>query len=178
MVRWRAESDDGLEHSVLVTAPDGIAAHGVVIGDRDGLLFGLGYRVRGASDRSVRSVIMQTAGGDPLDLVADGHGTWKDAAGAVCPDLAGCIDVDLAATSFTNTSPIPQLALAHGEHRVIRVFYVSTRSLRARPVERAYTCVDPGRRYRYENLSSGFVAEPQIDADGLVLDYPGVFRRR
>jgi hypothetical protein len=123
-------------------------------------------------------VIIQTAGGDPLDLVADGHGSWKDAAGAVCADLAGCIDVDLAATPFTNTSPIRRLDLAHGEHRVIRIFYVSTRSLHARPVERAYTCVDPGRRYRCENLSSGFVAELQTGADGLVRDYPGVFRRR
>jgi hypothetical protein len=34
------------------------------------------------------------------------------------------------------------------------------------------------QRYRYESLDgSGFSAELAVDADGLVLDYPGLFRR-
>lgn len=55
VVRWHAEAGDGLEHSVLATAPDGIAAHGVVIGDRDGLLFGLSYRIHCASSTAPRA---------------------------------------------------------------------------------------------------------------------------
>ena len=34
-----------------------------------------------------------------------------------------------------------------------------------------------GGLYRFESLSSGFRADIPVDGDGLVLDYPGVFRR-
>jgi uncharacterized protein len=34
-----------------------------------------------------------------------------------------------------------------------------------------------GGLYRFEALPSGFTAELPVDADGLVLDYPGLFRR-
>ena len=32
-------------------------------------------------------------------------------------------------------------------------------------------------RYSYEGLFRGYVGELPVDADGLVLDYPGTFRR-
>ena len=31
--------------------------------------------------------------------------------------------------------------------------------------------------YKYESLDGGFTANLPVDADGLVLDYPGLFRR-
>ena len=40
-----------------------------------------------------------------------------------------------------------------------------------------YTCLEPGRRYRYESLDSDFVREIEVDAQGLVVTYPGLFRR-
>jgi hypothetical protein len=44
-------------------------------------------------------------------------------------------------------------------------------------VERqAYTCLDRGA-YRFENLESGFMAELQVDDYGLVVEYPGLFKR-
>ena len=30
--------------------------------------------------------------------------------------------------------------------------------------------------YRYESLKSGFTAELKVDEDGLVIDYPDIFR--
>ena len=48
------------------------------------------------------------------------------------------------------------------------------------PVRQRYTCLEArpdGGLYRYEGFSTGFVADLPVDADGLVLDYPGVFRR-
>ncbi len=40
-----------------------------------------------------------------------------------------------------------------------------------------YNCLDPGRLYRYESLASGFAREIEVDPDGLVLAYPGLFER-
>jgi uncharacterized protein len=40
-----------------------------------------------------------------------------------------------------------------------------------------YTCLKRGWRYRYESLDSDFTRDIDIDADGLVVTYPGLFRR-
>lgn len=46
--------------------------------------------------------------------------------------------------------------------------------------EQRYTCLEAdaaGGRYRFEQVGSGFTAVLQVDADGLVDDYPGLFKR-
>jgi hypothetical protein len=40
-----------------------------------------------------------------------------------------------------------------------------------------YTCLEPMRRYRFESLDSDFVREIEVDKNGLVVLYPGLFRR-
>jgi len=47
-------------------------------------------------------------------------------------------------------------------------------------VMQRYTCLergDDGSLYRYEGLGTGFVTNLPVDPDGLVLDYPDIFRR-
>jgi hypothetical protein len=49
-----------------------------------------------------------------------------------------------------------------------------------RPTRQRYTCLEltpEGGRYRYEGLDTGFSREIIVDADGLVIDYPGIWRR-
>ena len=36
---------------------------------------------------------------------------------------------------------------------------------------------DGGGLYRFESLDGGFTADLPVDPDGLVLDYPGLFKR-
>ena len=46
------------------------------------------------------------------------------------------------------------------------------------PAEQRYTCLERGEtggRYRYE--SGDFSVDLPVDADGLVVDYPGYWRR-
>ena len=43
-----------------------------------------------------------------------------------------------------------------------------------------YTCLETGsagRKYKFESLDSGFIADITVDQDGLVEDYPGLFKR-
>lgn len=43
-----------------------------------------------------------------------------------------------------------------------------------------YTCLEKsngGGLYRFLSLDGGFTADLPVDADGLVLDYPGLFKR-
>jgi uncharacterized protein len=59
---------------------------------------------------------------------------------------------------------------------VFVVAWVAAPELTVRPARQAYTRLAK-RRYRFESLDSDFSAELVVDADDLVLDYEGLFRR-
>ena len=112
--------------------------------------------------------------------MADGAGRWTTASGDALPVLDGCIDVDISATPFTNTLPIRRLALHPGEARDLDVEYVSVPDLAVMLDGQRYTCLERGTQgglYVYASLDSAFRADLAVDADGLVLDYPELFRR-
>lgn len=175
--RWAAESGCGLEHLVIRQEPNGVVAEGLVIGERFGSGYAAHYRIEVAHDWSTRNVCVGLVGGPTLLLSADGAGAWRDAEGKPLPLLDGCIDVDISATPFSNSLPIRRLALNQGERRQIRVVYLAVPGLTVDPVDQAYTCLEPGRRYRYEGLFREFESELCVDAQGLVEDYPSLFRR-
>ncbi|HEX5502042.1 MAG TPA: putative glycolipid-binding domain-containing protein, partial [Thermomicrobiales bacterium] len=107
-------------------------------------------------------------------------GHWTAADGATPPDLAGCLDVDIRVTPFTNTLPIRRLGLRPGESAELAVAYLALPALAVTRERQRYTCLaagPDGGLYRYESLPGGFRADLSVDADGLVLDYPGLFRR-
>jgi hypothetical protein len=68
------------------------------------------------------------------------------------------------------------LRLDPDERRAIRVVYIALPAMTAEPVEQAYTRLKE-RRYRYEGITSQYTAELHVDDDGLVIDYPELFRR-
>ena len=184
-VMWVPTAAPGLEHLRLTL---GDAADGVVIGlDDDGRPFRLRYHI-GCDERwRVREVcVMLLDGREPgVDLRADGNGRWTNAFGEPVPALDGCVDVDISATPFTDTLPIRRLGLRPGESAEIATAYVVAPELSLEAVRQRYTCLEAGPdggRYRYESLPhegllEGFSAELAVDADGLVIDYPGLFRR-
>ena len=178
-VRWSAwdGAEHGLEHLDLRVGSDRIAAAGVVVGAVQGDAFGLSYALTLGPDWRLRGADLATTAGDRLVLAADGQGRWRDGQGGALPELDGCLDLDIMATPFTNTLPIRRLRLAEAESRAIRVAYVALPDLDLRAVDQRYTALDPGRRYRFASLDSDFTADLPVDEDGLVLDYPGLFRR-
>ncbi|WP_306391527.1 putative glycolipid-binding domain-containing protein [Telluria beijingensis] len=179
--RWRTIEGDGLEYFSIHAIERGFVAEGVVIGARSGNLaavapFGCSYLVRCDEDWHVRQVEVRVAGGAHLLLRADGKGMWSGPGGAPLPALSGCIDVDLACTPFTNTLPIRRLGDALRVRHEIRVAYVTVPEAGVMPSHQAYTALGAGR-YRFESLPDAFEADIATDADGLVVDYPGLFRR-
>lgn len=180
-VCWREWNGEGREHCACRLDAAGLTLEGVVAVTQEGL-HGVHYLVRTDAAFRTREVRVAFVGGPTLHMEADGEGDWRHAAGGhPLPDLQGCVDVDIRVTPATNTLPIRRLGLAIGESRDIAVAYVplpeGAGDLRPRRVMQRYTRLDGPGRYRYEGLDSGFVAEIEVDAAGLVLDYPGVFRR-
>ncbi|GEO16798.1 putative glycolipid-binding domain-containing protein [Microvirga aerophila] len=176
-VRWMAWDgcEEGVEHLDIRSDGGVLVATGVVVaaGERS---FGLTYRLVIDDTWYVREAHLQTTSGHNLHLESDGRGAWRES-GEARADLRDCTDIDIEATPFTNTLPIRRLGLRQDERAAIRPVYVRVPALTAEPGRQRYTALTPGALYRFESLDSLFRADLPVDPEGLVLDYPGLFRR-
>ncbi|HXH83976.1 MAG TPA: putative glycolipid-binding domain-containing protein [Candidatus Tectomicrobia bacterium] len=176
VVRWTDAAGRGLEHLVLDVGAAGSVAESVVIGDDEGEAFALRYRIACDAAWRVRALEIAVVGGGRLALTSDRAGRWTDEGGRRRPELDGAIDVDISVTPFTNTLPIRRCGLPPGAARDIEVAYVRAPALRLTREAQRYTRLD-ATRYRFESRDGDFVRDISVDADGLVIDYPGLFRR-
>jgi hypothetical protein len=175
---WNKEREGvGLEHLLLA---ERVADSVVLAFDEEHGPFRLTYRLTWneawqlrdaelvvASERSTRALCLQT----------DGQGHWRHGDGGSIDELDGCMDIDIWPTPFTNSFPIRRQPLAVGERREFQVAWIFAPDLTVQPQPQAYTRL-AGQRYLFENLDgSGFRVELAVDEDGIVLDYPELFRR-
>ena len=179
VLRWASVEGHGTEYLNVEIDAGGTLAQGVVVGERGGQPYGLVYTVRLDADWRTREVeIARPAEGQVLSVQADGKGHWRDVrTGQQLPQLDGCIDVDIAATPFTNTLPIRRCEWTCGQSRAFDMAYVSVPDLVMSKVRQRYTCIEETRKFLYENVPNNFQAELVVDTEGLVVDYPNLFLR-
>ena len=178
VARWRDWSGNGVEHTVVTCAEKSNSADGVVISTTDGQHFAARYQIRCDGSWTLEHACIQIVGEQrKVEFVSDGRGKWTDASGNPLPALDGALDIDLSVSPFTNTLPIRRLQLAKGSYAEIRAVYVHFPDLAIVSDPQRYTCLEPLRRYRYESLDSDFVREIEVDKNGLVVTYPGLFQR-
>lgn len=182
-VRWRATPDpadgtgEGLEHLTIRAAGREIHVNSVVIGQRGGSPYGLQYYVFLDPQWRTLSFSFFTTAGAFAVYRSRAPGTWTDADGNRLRAFDGCVDIDLAGTPFTNTLPIRRLSLGAGESAELTMLYLPFDDFAPRPDRQRYTCLEPGARYLYEAVDRDWRVELSVDADGLVVDYPGLFTR-
>jgi uncharacterized protein len=180
-VMWWAWDGTGLGHLRLAVRDSGVVADGVVLGVTEGRPFRLAYEVRCDAYWRVRAARVGLVGEPPkTELLSDGEGNWTGPDGRTLPYLEGCEYVDISETPFTNTLPIRRLNLAPGEYAEITVAYFDGTELQPWPETQHYSCLEKGNEgglYRFLSLDGGFTADLPVDSEGLVVDYPGLFRR-
>lgn len=177
VARWESWSGTGSEHLVLRRDRDDIVAESVVVAMTEEQSFGVWYRVLCDQAWRVRDVRIALVGeARALELSADGEGSWKDEADRRLTALRGVIDLDLSISPFTNTLPIRRLDLRPGQSAEIKTAYIRFPDLAVSGDPQRYTRLD-ANRYRYESLDSDFVRDIEVDRHGLVVSYPGLFRR-
>lgn len=175
--RWRDWSGNSTEHLVLKENREGIYAESVIISKSRDNTFAARYEIVCDPEWRVRSVCVELLGEDrKIELTGDGKGNWSDKSGDK-PQLLGAIDVDITATPFTNTLPIRRLKLGTGQSADILTVYIHLPELGITTDTQRYTCLEAGRLYRFESLDSDFARDIEVDADGIVIIYPGLFKR-
>ena len=111
-----------------------------------------------------------------LLLRRDAQGHWFKNGGEALAHLSEAQEVDFVLTPFTNTLPIKRLKLAEGQSADIITAWIDYPSLEIKADPQRYTCLSP-TLYRYESRDSDFTREITVDENGLLVEYPGLFRR-
>ncbi|MBO3275403.1 putative glycolipid-binding domain-containing protein [Pseudomonas schmalbachii] len=150
------------------------------IGEDGQAPYQLEYSLRWDAEWHLREALLRVeseSASDELHLLADGLGHWQTADGTVLAELDGCLDIDIWPTPFTNTFPIRRLNLEDGQHAELDVVFLEAPRLKPRRMRQGYTRRDASH-YLYQNLEgSGFQAVLEVDEQGLVIDYQGLFQR-
>jgi hypothetical protein len=173
---WQPDQGEGAEQFRFRAASGGYEAHGDVTAMLEGSPLNASYSVETDAAWVTRRVRVKLKGGGRLDIRSDGAGHWRHADGAALPELDGCIEPDISMTPCTNTLAIRRLGLKPGEAAEIKVAYVLVPELSLRAAPQRYTRLAE-RRWRFDGLDIDFTADLTVDADGLVVEYPGLFRR-
>ena len=113
------------------------------------------------------AIVHDADGQRDLDLRRAEDGSWT-ANGEPRPDLEGALDCDLEWSPLTNHMPARRLGSKPVDHLMA---FVEVPSLRVRPSPQRYEPIDE-RHVRFVSLDSDFVAELELDEDGLVVRYP------
>ena len=108
-----------------------------------------------------------------IELAADAaHRWWCN--GVACPEVAGCIDLDLNFSPSTNLLPIRRLDLAIGQGANARAAWLRFPGFTLEPLDQLYRRLAPAT-YRYESAGGEFVTELEVNAEGFVTSYPGLW---
>lgn len=175
-VRWQSWDGNGIEHLVFADRPSGIVGEGAILSGGEAH-FAASYELACHPSGAVARAHVSVIGGPKLTLQSEGDGRWWNGEGKRLTALAGPLDVDFSASPFTNTLPIRRLDLAEGRSEEITTLYVRFPDLELSLDRQRYTCLARGSRYRYEAVDGSFAAVVDVDGQGLVTQYEGLFRR-
>ena len=168
-IRWRGTDPETIEHCHVIANGRDTRIRGAIIGSD----FGLFYRLKLDENGHTRTVKIERADGKVLELFSDGAGGWSDDRAEPIPALRGCIDVDIWPTPLTNSLPIWRTQWTDQPVR-FAMAWIDATEMTVKRSEQIYTQID-ATHFRYQ--SANFEAMLELDADGIVTDYPGLFVR-
>lgn len=187
MLAWAGIECLRLEAARLLLGERGLRASGSLVScQQEGIeAFSASYSLATDETGVVQRLTVRTIraqGEQHVTLTRSEEGIWlvdHGQGGAVQrTDFGGALDVDVQFSPLFNALPVRRLGL----HRVaakhdLAVVFVSLPTLEVDRIPQTYRTVSLGDPAIVGLSSDSFEAELSVDADGLVLDYPGLARR-
>lgn len=169
---WNGTDEWRSELCEVALTDSGLAATGAQLGAAP-RPYRAAYELEARGNWVTRRLRVEVGGVGSLELHHDGKGTWAGVETA--GELEGALDCDLAFSPLTNTMPIRRHRLHEQPGAVdFAMAWVSLPDLQVHRSQQRYEHLEPGR-VRYS--SGNFTADLELDADGLVVVYPGLARR-
>jgi hypothetical protein len=177
IIVWKSTYVNTIEFTTI-HFNDNIEVNGHITGQGLGKFLYVNYLLDINKQWEIQSVKinLQSDTSFSLSIYKNQHNQWVNEKGEILSKLNNCIDIDITLTPFTNTLPINRLKLGVGESKEIQVVYFDLPTSNFTSSKQRYTNLGNGI-YKYESLPSGFTANLQVDNDGVVIDYPGIWHR-
>jgi hypothetical protein len=175
-ILWTGREYYSLENCLVTNTGSGSEISSVIVGKYNNLIYRVDYTIR--TNQNWETVFTEISyrhnnASDHFVFEGDGKGNWSRN-GAPAAGFAGCLDVDIPLTPFTNSLPINRLKLTDNEEREIQVIYIDLLETEIKLVRQKYTRLSKAE-YHYENIPNDFEAKITVDESGFVIDYPSLF---
>jgi hypothetical protein len=174
-LRWQPVDEVGLEHCSIRELDHVIVVDSVLIGEHEGTRVGASYRAVLGADWTFQSLFIRRTDERTLDLTREPNGQWL-INGRPAPELAGCVDIDISGTPFTNTLPMRRVPFKPGVPQRFDMAWIPLDSLKPFRDGQIYTQLD-ATHFRYEAADGTFTQVLTVDEHRFVVDYPTLFRR-
>jgi len=177
IIVWKSTYVNTTEFTTI-SLKGNIVVNGHITGQGLGQFVNVNYKLEINKKWEIQTVkiILQSDNSFNISLYKNKDNHWTNERGENLSQLNNCTDIDITLTPFTNSLPINRLQLNIGESKEIEVVYFDLPSNKFSPAKQRYTNLGNGI-YKYESLASGFTANLQVDTEGLVLNYPGIWHR-
>lgn len=169
-IRWRGLDPVSLEHCHVISTARDTRIRGTIITPT----YGLSYRIKLDDTERVRTAKLERTDGAVLELFSDGAGNWSDDRADPIQSLAGCMDIDIWPTPLTNSLPLWRCQWTLDAPQRFAMAWINADTMSVKRSEQVYTRLDE-TRFRYQ--SGDFERVLEVDADMLVVSYPGLFTR-
>jgi hypothetical protein len=175
-ILWRRIDTPGHDSARLVQRASGWNIVGTAVFLFEGQACWLNYLIVCDLDWSTHSARVDGWVGEraiDVNISASRDHTWSlnDVA---CPDVEGCVDVDLNFSPITNTLPIRRLNLEVGHEAEVHAAWLRFPTFNLERLEQIYRRTGP-LTYRYNSAGGSFIRELQVNEAGLVTSYPDFF---
>jgi hypothetical protein len=177
-ILWTGIEYHSLENCILTVTDKGSEINSTIIGTYANELYKVEYRIR--TNRYWETTFFEIKSQlyniiETISFRNEGKGNWY-VNGQLDEKFNGCIDIDISLTPFTNTLAINRLKLSENEDAQIKVLYLDVLGRKILPVQQKYTRLSQ-THYKYENVPNDFESTISVDDLGLVVKYPGLFKR-
>jgi len=175
---WKWVKGTGLERFELLRQTNGWTIRGTIVALGEQGAAEAAYTISCNAAWRTQSAdisLRDTSGEHSLHLNVD-EGRWFEN-GKEKKHLADCLDIDLGWSPSTNTIAIRRLNLPiGGRSGPLTMAWVRFPELTIETLAQEYQHISE-RRYRYTSRGGGFSTMIDVDDQGLVVDYEGVWKR-